>query len=88
VPPDLGKGIFTPEPKYLCDPGEWIECNEGSVNTIQEFDGYEYKCVQGGDEFKWIDVSEKSEEKSINQVSILSGLIKRMIIFVAGFRLF
>lgn len=72
---------------WLCDTGTWIECNEDNVNKIQEWDNYKYQCVQEDGEFKWIDISEETGEDS-DLVSIFTGFINRVIIFVAGLRLF
>ncbi len=67
---------------YLCDPGVWVECNEDSLDTIQAWDNYQYKCVYD-EKFKWIDVSEQSGS---DIVSIAVDFIKKLLYFT-GFKL-
>ncbi|MFQ6063143.1 MAG: hypothetical protein ACE5J9_08220, partial [Methanosarcinales archaeon] len=56
--------------KYLCDPGEWVECGSDNVNLIQTFDEKSYKCVLENGEYKWVKSSEIKPAMNIFEVII------------------
>lgn len=73
------KGVYSGNTKYLCDPGEWVECNKDNEGLEQKIDGITYTCSYSDGSFKWI--TSVVEPTSINPIVIVIAVTSLALLF-------